>query len=61
MVLLDLNSLVNPGWFPLLLVLIIGVAIAGLFFSMRSHLRKIDVPVDPHHPEAGPFERPQGR
>ncbi len=43
----------------MVLVFLLGVIIALLFFSMRRHLRGIDVPVDPKHPESAPFERPK--
>jgi hypothetical protein len=55
MVLLDLGELVSPGWLPLALVAFLGLVLVGLFFNMRYHLRKIDVPVDADHPESGPF------
>lgn len=54
-----LEDLVPPGVTPLVLVFLLGVVIALLFFSMRRHLRRIDVPVDPQHPESAPFERPK--
>lgn len=55
---LRLEDLVPPGTTPLLLVILLGVVIALLFFSMRRHLRKIDVPVDEQHPDAAPFASP---
>ena len=44
MILLDLGALVAPGWTALLLVVILGLVITFLFFSMRKQLRRIDVP-----------------
>lgn len=55
MVLLDIGSFVAPGWLALVLVVVIGLAIVGLFFSMRKHLRGINAPVDDRHPDAAPF------
>lgn len=58
--LFELADAVTPGWLPLVLVLILGLALVGLWFSMRRHMRRISVPVDAQHPEAGPFARPGG-
>lgn len=58
MTLFDLDAAVTPGWFPLMLVLVLGLALLGLWFSMRKQLGRIDVPVDSQHPEAGPFAKP---
>ncbi len=59
MVLLDLGALVAPGWFPLLLVVLIGLVVVALYFNMRKHLRKIDVPVDKVRPSTGRFADPE--
>lgn len=59
MILLDLTENVTPGWLPLLLVIILGLALVLLFLSMRRHMKRIDVPVDPQHPESAPFEKPK--
>lgn len=41
MLLLEVDaSLVVAGWLPLILVIVLGLAVAGLFFSMRKHLRR---------------------
>lgn len=41
MLLLEVDaSKVVAGWLPLVLVLVLGVAIAGLYLSMRVHLRR---------------------
>lgn len=58
MTLFDLGADAAPGWLPLLLVVVLGLALVGLFLSMRKQMRKISVPVDERHPEAGPFARP---
>lgn len=58
MVLLDLNSLATPGWVPLLLTGILGLFCVGLAFSMRRHIRKIDVPVDNQRVDSPPFAPP---
>lgn len=54
MVLLDLA---DSNWIPLLIVVIVLLAGAGLFFSMRHHIRKVDVPAD-HESEDASAERP---
>ena len=59
MVLLDLSDLATPGWIPLLLTGILLLLCALLVLNMRKHLRRIDVPVDPHHPESSGFARPE--
>lgn len=40
---LDPNS-VRAGWLPLGLVLLLGLCIVGLYFSMRHEVKKVDVP-----------------
>lgn len=55
MILLELADNVTPGWLPLLLVIILALVLVLLFLSMRRHMKRIDVPVDDRHPEAGPF------
>lgn len=59
MVLLDLGDLVAPGWLPLVLVVVIGLIVVALYFNMRKHLRKIDVPVDTARPSTGRFADPE--
>ncbi len=54
----DLGAEVAPGWLPLLLVIVLGLTLVGLWFSMRKQMRNITVPVDEDHPEAGPFAKP---
>lgn len=44
MVLLDLGSdIVTPPWLPLVLVIALLVVLGLLFWSLRSHLRRIKV------------------
>ena len=54
----DLGADAAPGWLPLLMVLILALALLFLWFSLRKQVGRIDVPIDPQHPEAGPFQRP---
>ena len=45
MILLELDpNLVKPGWTPLIITLLLGVAVVLLFFSMRRQFRKISIP-----------------
>jgi hypothetical protein len=45
MILLDVDpSVVESGWAPLLITLLLGAAIVFLYFSMRKQFRKIRVP-----------------
>ena len=42
---LDLDpNVVQPGWTPLIITVLLGVAIVLLFFSMRRQVRKINIP-----------------
>ncbi len=44
-VLLEVDpNIVKPGWTPLIITILLGVAIALLMISMRRHMRKIDLP-----------------
>ncbi|HYI59729.1 MAG TPA: hypothetical protein VEX66_16290 [Microlunatus sp.] len=45
-------NLVRPGWTPLVVLLLLGVALFFLGRSMLKQFRKIDVPAD-HDPAAG--------
>ncbi len=41
MLLLEVDArLVVAGWLPLVLVLLLGLVIAGLYLNMRKHLRR---------------------
>ena len=45
MIVLDLDpNVVQPGWTPLIITVLLGVAIVLLFFSMRRQFRKINIP-----------------
>ena len=44
MVLHDLGAQQAPGWLNLVLVLVLLIALALLFFNMRKLLRKADYP-----------------
>jgi len=57
-VLLDLKDLVAPGWLPLLLTGVLLLVCYLLYLSMRRHMRKIDVPVDPRAVQSSPFAGP---
>jgi hypothetical protein len=44
MMLLDVDpNLVKPGWTPLIILVLLGIATALLFLSMRKQFRKINV------------------
>jgi hypothetical protein len=44
-------NLVRPGWTPLVVVVLLGIALFFLGRSMMKQFRKIDVPAD-HDPNA---------
>ncbi|HLL63607.1 MAG TPA: hypothetical protein VK401_11190 [Propionibacteriaceae bacterium] len=45
MILLELDpDLVKPGWTPLIITLLLGLAVVLLFLSMRRQFRKISIP-----------------
>lgn len=45
MILLEVDpDLVKPGWTPLIITVLLGVAVVLLFFSMRRQFRKISIP-----------------
>jgi hypothetical protein len=47
MILLDVDpNVVQPGWTPLFIVLLLGIAMVFLYFSMRKQFRKIHLPED---------------
>ena len=55
MIVLDLGALAAPGWTALALVVVLGLFVAFLYFSMRKQMSRITVPVDQAHPDAAPF------
>ena len=63
MILLELDpDVVKPGWTPLIVTLLLGVAMVFLYLSMRKQFRKINIPrekadeepSEPEDPSAGP-------
>ena len=47
MILLDVDpNVVQPGWTPLFITLLLGVAMVFLYLSMRKQFRKIRTPDD---------------
>lgn len=48
-VLLEGNQL--PGWLPLVVVIVMIVALAWLWGSMRTHLKRADYPDEPEAAE----------
>ena len=47
MTLLEVDpDVVQPGWTPLIVTLLLGVAVVLLFLSMRKQFRKINIPRD---------------
>ena len=67
-VLLDVDpSLVRPGWIALVVIVLIGVALALLFFSLRRNVRRIspDLPyqdqLDDEEPPRAPDIRSPGK
>ena len=45
MILLEVDpNVVKPGWTPLIITLLLGVAMVLLFLSMRRQFRKISIP-----------------
>ena len=58
MILLELDpNLVKPGWTPLIITLLLGVAVVLLFFSMRRQFRKISIPRADEVDDASPTTR----
>ncbi|BAK37410.1 hypothetical protein MLP_43960 [Microlunatus phosphovorus NM-1] len=53
-------NLVRPGWTPLLIIVVLGIALFFLGRSMLKQFRKIDVPAD-HTGEGGGATSPKPR
>ena len=51
-------DLVRPGWTPLLIIVVLGIALFFLGRSMLKQFRKIDVPAD-HQGENGETASPK--
>jgi len=62
MILLDVDpNVVQPGWTPLFITLLLGVAMVFLYLSMRKQFRKIRTPDDTAEEAEDPAaERPPG-
>jgi hypothetical protein len=62
MILLDVDpSVVQPGWTPLFITLLLGVVMVFLYLSMRKQFRKIRTPDDiAKEAEDSASERPPG-
>ena len=65
MILLELDpDVVKPGWTPLIVTVLLGIALVLLFLSMRRQFRKISVPredeVDEEPPAAEGRPDPRG-
>lgn len=44
MILLEIDpNVVKPGWAPLVILVVLGIVMVFLFFSMRKQFRKINV------------------
>jgi hypothetical protein len=63
MIFLELDpDVVKPGWTPLIITALLGIAMVFLFLSMRKQFRKINIPrqkadeepPEPEDPSAGP-------
>ena len=68
MIFLELDpDVVKPGWTPLIVTVLLGIALVLLFLSMRKQFRKINIPREnadeepppakekvPEDPSAGP-------
>jgi hypothetical protein len=62
MILLDVDpNVVQPGWAPLFIVLLLGIVMVFLYFSMRKQFRKIRLPEDEEsdNTEDSASERPR--
>ena len=61
MILLELDpNLVKPGWTPLIITLLLGLAMVLLFLSMRRQFRKISIPrADEVHEEPERDQEPE--
>ena len=55
MILLELDpDVVKPGWTPLIVTVLLGIALVLLFLSMRRQFRKISIPREDEADEAPP-------
>ncbi|HSU37143.1 MAG TPA: hypothetical protein VLJ88_15915 [Propionibacteriaceae bacterium] len=52
-------NVVQPGWTPLIITVVLGLAVVALYFSMRKQFRKITIPVsETDQPDPAPVESP---
>ena len=59
MILLEVDpDVVQPGWTPLIVTLLLGVAVVLLFLSMRRQFRKISIPREDDAEETTPPDTP---
>jgi hypothetical protein len=60
MIVLDLDpNVVQPGWTPLIITVVLGIAVVLLYFSMRRQFRKINIPPpETDQPDPDPVEAP---
>ena len=60
MIVLDLDpNVVQPGWTPLIITVLLAVAIVLLYFSMRRQVRRINIPpteTETEQPDPDPVE-----
>ncbi len=55
MILLEVDpNVVKPGWTPLIVTLLLGIAVVLLFLSMRRQFRKISIPREDEVDDASP-------
>jgi hypothetical protein len=64
MILLELDpDVVKPGWTPLIITVLLGIAMVLLYLSMRRQFRKISVPRQDEidEPETPPEDGPASK
>ena len=50
-------NVVQPGWTPLIITVVLGLAVVLLYFSMRKQFRNINIPpTETDQPESAPAE-----
>jgi hypothetical protein len=55
MILLEVDpDLVKPGWTPLIITVLLGIAVVLLFFSLRRQFRNISIPREDEDDESAP-------
>ena len=62
MIFLELDpDVVKPGWTPLIITALLGIAMVFLFLSMRKQFRKINIPREKADEETPEPEDPSTR